>query len=299
MVSYSLIIATFERPEDFAITLEGVEKQTRQPAEILVVDSSRDDRTRKVCEQWAGRLPVRWMYSEAKSAAKQRNQGALAAASSSDLLAFLDDDITMYPDTCALICEAFDSDPAGEIGGIAMRIDEIVRPHPSRLSRIYYRMQAGYTDPTYGGKLFGPAINCMPCYDEPQERPGLIRSQWLNSAGVFFRRELFMREKFPEFDGYSAMEDVHCSARIGKTHRLYFHALARSSHRDGTNSHKRDIAGMMRQRMRNQRLVARDVMGLRGLPLAWKFFLHRLFVTLVILRRRGEGWGRQLRGTWT
>ncbi len=296
---YSLIIATFERPDDLAITLAGIEQQTRLPVEILVVDSSRDQRTSLLCLEWATRLPVRWMFSEAKSAAKQRNQGALAASSQSAVFGFLDDDITLRPETCALICEVFDRDTAGAVGGVAMRIDEIERPQPSRLSRWYYRIQAGYAHPTYGGRLFGPAINCMPCYTEPAEADGaLIPSQWLNTAGVFFRREPFLREKFPEFDGYSFMEDVHCSARIGRTHRLYFHAQARCSHREGMNSLKRDYLGMARQRIRNQRIVARDVMGLRGFSLAWKFFLHRIFASIAIVRTRNFGWQKELRGTW-
>lgn len=297
MHAYSLIIATFERPEDLAVTLAGVEKQTRRPAEIVVVDSSRDERTKKLCEEWSTRLPVRWFFSDAKSAAKQRNQGAELCSPTSEVLGFMDDDITLYADTCALVCEVFDADSAGEVGGVGVRIDEIQRAVPSRLTRWYFRLQSGYSHPTYGGHLFGPAINCLPCYTEPAEN-GLIRSEWLNSGCVFYRRGPFLRERFPAFNGYSYMEDVHCSARIAKTHRLYFHVNARCSHREGTNSLKRDIIGLARQRIVNQRIVACDVLGMRGARLAWKFFLHRLFATFTIVRQRNPGWAQDLRGTW-
>lgn len=298
---YSLIIATFERPGDLAVTFEGVERQVRQPAEIVVVDSSRDERTRHLCTEWAGRLPVQWHFSEAKSAARQRNQGAALALKGS-VFGFMDDDITLYPDTCARVCEVFDRDAEGKVGGIAVRIDEIHRPQPSGFLRFYYRLQAGYAHPTYGGRLFGAGVNCLPCYsenEETEEGGDLIRSDWLNSGCVFYRREPFLRERFPEFDGYSYMEDVHCSARIGRTHRLYFHTRARCSHREGGGSHKRDILGLARQRIRNQRIVARDVMGQRGLGLAWKFFLHRVFASVSIVRQRGPGWWLDLRGTWS
>ncbi len=296
--AYSLIIATFERPDDLAVTLAGVEAQQHKPQEIIVVDSSRDERSKALCEQWAARLPVRWFFSEAKSAAKQRNQGAERAAACA-VLGFMDDDITLHPETCAQVCEVFGRDEKSEIGGVAVRIDEIARPAPSRLARLYYRLQAGYAHPTYGARLFGAAINCLPCYTEPAEAGGtLIPAEWLNSGCVFYRRDVFLREKFPAFEGYSFMEDVHCSARIGKTHRLYFHTTAHCSHRDGTNSLKRDILGLARQRIRNQRIVAREVMGQRGLGLAWRFLLHRLFATLTILRARAPGWPQDLRGTW-
>lgn len=296
---YSLIIATFERPDDLATTFAGIEAQTHSPAEVIVVDSSRDEKTRDLCSQWESRLPIRWMASNARSAAKQRNEGADVANPRSEVLGFMDDDITLYPDTCAEICRVFANDPRHEVGGISARIDEMHRPAPSRLTRIYYRVQAGYSHGTYGGRLFGPAINCLPCYSEPAEGDGaLIRAEWLNSGCVFYRREPFLREKFPAFEGYSFMEDVHCSARIARTHRLYFHTRARCSHREGTNSLKRDHVGLARQRIQNQRLVARDVLGLRGLRLAWKFFLHRLFASFTIVRQRQPGWTESLRGTW-
>ena len=253
--AYSLVIATFERPGDLAITFEGIEKQTLRPAEILVIDSSRDELTRDLCTAWKERLPVRWITSEHRSAAKQRNQGAELTNPASAVLGFMDDDITLYPETCALVGEVFANDAAGEVGGVAVRIDEIERATPSRLTRLYYRWQSGYAHATYGGRLFGPAINCLPCYTEPAEAD-LISAQWLNSGCVFYRRDVFLREKFPAFEGYSFMEDVHLSARIAKTHRVYFHTRARCSHREGTNSLKKDIAGLARQRIQTQRSVA-------------------------------------------
>ncbi len=297
--AYSIVIATFERPDDLELTLGGIKAQTHQPVEVIVVDSSPDERTRRLCEQWNTRLPVQCISSDARSAAKQRNAGAELTSSSSVVIGFIDDDVTLRADSCELVCGVFEGDAAGTVGGVALRVEEIQRPPPSRLARFYYRLQAGYSHPTYGAKLFGPAINCLPCYTEPAEAGGdLIPADWLNSGCVFFRREPFLREKFPAFEGYSFMEDVHCSARIAKTHRLYFHTRARCSHREGTNSIKRDVTGLARQRIRNQRIVANEVMGLSGFALMWKFLLHRLFATITIVRKRHANWTRELLGTW-
>lgn len=297
---FSLIIATLDRAHELAGTFAGIEKQGRRPAEVIVVDAARDEKTKAVCGEWTGRLPVRWVHSEARSSARQRNEGASIASPESAVLGFMDDDITLEPDACAKVLAAFDRDPDRTIGGIAVRINEIERTPPSALTRFYYRLQSGFADGTYGGRLFGPAINCLPCYSEPAEADGtLIPADWLNSGCVFYRREPFLCERFPDFDGYSFMEDVHCSARIGKTHRLYFHTSARCSHREGTGSSKNDLTALARQRIHNQRIVARDVLGLRGPGFMWRFFLHRLFVTFNILRQRRPGWTQDLRGTWT
>ena len=194
------------------------------------------------------------------------------------------------------MCAVFDADAAGETGGVAVRIDEIFRPEPSRLLRWYYRLQAGFADRTYGGRLFGPAINCLPCYTESDG--DLIAADWLNSGCVFYRTAVFQRELFPRFDGYSFMEDVHLSARIARTHRLFFHKTARCQHRDGAPSRPRDLRGIARMRIRNQRIVARDVLGLRGPRLELGLFAHRLFASVAIVRGRGPAWRAELLGTW-
>jgi hypothetical protein len=168
---------------------------------------------------------------------------------------------------------------------------------PKPLLHAYYRLQAGFDHESYGGRLFGPVINCYPCYDaaNPDE---LIPADWLNAGCVFYRTPLFLRERFPRFDGYSFMEDVHLSARIAKTHRMYFHAGALCEHRCGTNPLKSDPGVIARMRLRNQRLVASEVLGLSGPFFETKLLLHRLFASISIVRRRQGAWWRELAGTW-
>ena len=297
-LAYSLVIATYERPDDLEVTLAGIAAQLNPPREIIIVDSSPDDRTRELAGRWKARLPLRYEHSLAKSAAQQRNHGAsLVAAGEAPIIGFMDDDITLYPDTCAKVLAAFHADLQQQTGGIAVRIDELQRPEPGGVLWWYYRLQAGYSDRTYGGRLFGPAINCLPCYTESAS--DLIPADWLNSGCVFYRTEVFQREQFPAFEGYSSMEDVHLSARVARSHRLYFHKTARCQHRDATNSLKRDATGIARQRVRNQTLVAREVLGLSGASLHWKLMLHRLFASISVFRRRDPAWKQELLGTWT
>lgn len=297
-LAFSLVIATFERPDDLALTLEGVAAQSRLPREIVVIDSSRDDRTAQLASGWRGPCPLHYRRSDARSAARQRNEGAaLVDAAASGVIGFLDDDITLYPETCAQVLAVFDADRETRTGGVAVRIDDIHRPEPRGWLWWYYRLQAGYADRTYGGRLFGPAINCLPCYTEGEGE--LIAADWLNSGCVFYRTAAFQREQFPAFEGYSFMEDVHLSARIARTHRLYFHKTARCRHRDGTNSLKRDVAGLARQRIRNQRLVAREVLGRSGATFEAKLLLHKIFASIAVLRRRDRSWKQELLGTWT
>ncbi len=294
LLPYSIVIPTFERGEALAETLESIRGQTHRPTAVVLVDGSPHQSARPIAEQFLPELPIIYQAARIASAAQQRNQGAEDVTT--PLVAFFDDDMVLAPDACEKIVRVFTDDAAEAIGGIAARMPDHCHTPPKRILWLYYRLQAGFAHPTYGGKLFGPVINCLPSYDDADTE--LVASDWLNAGCVFYRTGLFQRERFPHFHGYSFMEDVHLSARIAKTHRLYFHAGAICDHRWGTNSLKRDLGEIARMRIRNQRIVAREVMGLSGLKFEAKMFLHRLFATVSILRRRQGEWWRELTGTW-
>ena len=294
-LAYSIVIATLERPAEMRVTLESIAAQTRPPQRVIVVDSSKDDETRAVAESFTARLPLHYERALRPSSAVQRNQGAERVET--PLIAFLDDDVFVRPETFATIVAAFENDSAERIGGIAARIDGMQHSPPRGLLWCYYRLQAGYSHPTYGAKLFGAGINCLPTYGDSDS--DLIRADWLNSTCVFYRTELFRREKFPEFDGYSFMEDVHLSARIGRTHELFFHRTASFEHRDATSTFKRNARQLARMRVRHRRIVARDIVGLREPALTFKMLLHRLFTSACLLRNRHPSWKQELIGTWT
>ena len=294
-LAYSIVIATLERPAEMRVTLESIAAQTRPPQRVIIVDASNDGETRAVADTFAARLPLHYERAFRPSSAVQRNQGAEHVAT--PLIAFLDDDVFVHPETFATIAAAFERNETQRIGGIAGRIIGMSHRPPRGLLWWYYRLQAGYSHPTYGAKLFGAGINCLPTYGEND--PDLIPSDWLNSTCVFFRTELFRREKFPEFDGYSFLEDVHLSARIGRTHDLFFHRTATFEHRDATSTFKRNARQLARMRVRHRRIVARDIVGLREPALTFKLLLHRLFTSVCLLRSRHPSWTQELLGTWT
>ena len=294
-LAYSVVIATFERPAELRTTLESLAVQTRLPALVIVVDASPDERSQAVVEEMRVRLPLDYERVAKPSAALQRNTGAGRA--STPLVAFLDDDVFVPPATMASMCEVFERDAEEQVGGVAARIDGMQHPTPGGLLWWYYRLQAGYAHPTYGGKLFGPGINCLPSYNEGEG--DLIPSDWLNSTCVFYRTALFLREKFPQFEGYSYLEDVHVSSRIARTHRLYFHRTATFEHRDAPSTFKKNARELVRMRLRHQRVVARDILRIPEPVLTLKLLLHRAFASVWTLRQRSPQWREILIGTWT
>jgi GT2 family glycosyltransferase len=293
--AYTVVVATYERPEDLARLLESLAAQTWAPSEVVIVDASPGPKPAEVAQAWSGKLPLRYERAEKASSARQRNQGGRNITT--PLIAFMDDDAIIPPESLAKIGAAFAADTSEKIGGIAARIDGMQHRAPGGWLRRYYRAQAGFDHPTYGGKLFGAGINCLPTYEEAGGE--LIPTDWLNSTCVIYRTPLFAREQFPEFEGYSFLEDVHLSARVGRTHQLFFHRDANFEHNDAPSTFKRHRRALAQMRLRHQRIVAREILGLREPTLTLKLLLHRLFVSAVLLRQREPGWREAFIGTWT
>lgn len=289
---YSLVIATMQRPQPLAEAFASLSQQTFAPAAVIVVDASADGETAALCRSWADLLPVRHIAAEARSAARQRNQGATVVTT--PLIGFMDDDVVLPPDTLQKLAAPF-ADVS--VGGVAGRIEGLSHPVPRGLLWCYYRMQAGYSHPHYGGRIIGPGINLLPAFEAESQQ--LIPAQWLNSTLVLYRRELFERERFPSFDGYSFLEDAHLSYRIGRTHRLYFHRNATYVHNSQPSSAKADRRALARMIIRHQRLFAQDLLDLRGAALAAKLALHRLFQTIAVLRSPERGRWAAVRGLWS
>lgn len=293
-VPYTIVIATYQRPEPLRRALESVAVQTCPPEQVILVDSSPDEATQKVVEEFSGKLPVRYVRGTVSSAAQQRNQGVDLCAS--PYVVFLDDDAVLYPETLEQLGLVL-QEQGERVGGVSARMEGFEIPPPKGWLWWYYRLQAGYIHPTYGGKLFGPAINTIACYEGASE--ALIPADWLSTCCVMYRTDLVRREKFPDFSGYSYMEDVHLSARIARTHALYWHAGVRFKHEDASSSFKRSRCAMVRHRLQNQRRVAQEVMGQSGLIFEAKFLLHRLVASLAVVRQRAPGWTEELTGLWT
>lgn len=292
---YSVVIATMDRPEALVRVLECLEQQSVLPQCVVIVDASENQRTRELVEQscWS-KLGMRYLCAEVRSAAQQRNQGAREV--DTDYIVFMDDDIAFESDFIERLLDGFRKPSSRPVGGVSGRMEGSTHAKPGSLLRFYYWLQAGYSHPHYGGQLFGPAINTFPCYAEQHEN--LIEAQWLNSGCVMFLRKAFSAVMFPDFEGYSHMEDAYASARIAKDYSLYYHSGAVYQHFPSDSAAKRDRYELARMRVRNQRRLAQDVMEVPPVALRWKMLLHKLFVIFYLLRTRPPGWTSEARGTW-
>jgi glycosyltransferase involved in cell wall biosynthesis len=238
------------------------------------------------------KLSIEVLQSDVKSSAKQRNHAA--AFATGDIVAFLDDDIEFEPGLFEEVLTHFASTSVREMGALSPRIANQGRNRPGRLTMAYYRLQAGYPGTDYGGCLFGPGINCFPLFDDNDEEK--IQVQWLPATCLFLRHSIFKEERFPEFDGYSFAEDVHLTARISQKGSLFFLKKLSILHHSLPSEFKKDQAELTAGKLHNMAIVAREVQGLSGWRLRFKWQLHRFFMLAVLAIRRPPAWFDQIKG---
>lgn len=292
---YEVVIATYCRAERLRGSLQSLAGQTSPPAMVHIVDASPDEESGKVAREFAGQLPIRYEKSPVASAARQRN---LAAAHlTMPCVAFMDDDVVLEAELFAVLLQILADDPKETIGGIAPRMEGFAHKPPGPLLKWYYRLQAGFDHPHYGGLMFGAAVNCLPCYD--REQGEVCAGNWLSSTVVLYRTRVFLRHLFPAFEGYSWMEDAYLSGKIARSHRLLWHTRASYEHFPSISPAKRDRVALARMRNRHHALIARDVLGLGPGERAAKMLLRRLFDSVFLLRTRSKGWMGEIWGVWT
>jgi glycosyltransferase involved in cell wall biosynthesis len=290
----SVIIATLDRPNSLRVVLNCLVRQTVPPREVIIAAAGEVVAVEQLVRTLAAPFPVRVLACGQKSSARQRN--AAAAEATGGVLAFLDDDIEFGPDLFARMLGYFETvSPAP--GAISARIAGEDRRAPGRLTRAYYRLQAGYAHPDFGGRLFGAGINCYPVFRP--DSPELVESEWLPATCLFVRTDLFRATRFPAFEGYSFAEDVHLTARIARSAALYFATPCLILHHSLSSEFKANLAALVAGKLHNMGIIAREIQGRRGWALGWRWQLHRLFLTVATLRSRPTHWVTHLRGIWS
>ena len=94
----TVILCTYNRYQSLAKALDSVALSQLEPAttwEVLVVDNNSNDRTREVTEGFCRRYPARFRYLFEGQPGKSHALNAGIRAAHGDVLAFMDDDVTV------------------------------------------------------------------------------------------------------------------------------------------------------------------------------------------------------------
>ena len=295
----SAIVPTRERAPVLQKMLASLGEQSVLPAELIVVDASSGDDSRRVVEQFGAAVAARgcralWQAAAVAGAAAQRNQ-AMALASQ-PLIGFFDDDITFEPDCIERLWRALERDPG--LGGVsAMIVNQRYQP-PGAISRAMFRLMAGAPAASYAGRVLGPAVNLLP--EDDERLPEVVPVEWLNLGATLYRREVLPAPPFDAFfTGYSLGEDLVLSLKVVARARLANVRNARIFHDSQPGAYKSDAAALSRMRLANRHYVMTQILHRRRAADYAKLALWEAFqlASAAVAHRGGRRFWQTLAGT--
>ncbi len=197
-VRVSVVIATLRRPESLASTLTDLGRCTPVPHEILVVDGDPAESARPICEQASATVSY---LGSPPGLTRQRNLGA--AATSGDVVLFIDDDVSVAPETFAVLAAVYvDPSVAGATARLIGDRSRVIK-HNSPLRRYLPGggRQGSFTRFGYPRYIFE-----VDRQHEVEHMPGCFMSA---------RRELVLEIRFDEqLTGYALAEDEDFACRL-------------------------------------------------------------------------------------
>jgi len=212
LLTVSIVVVTVNRPDCVTRCLDALFNQTVQPHQIIVVDSSRDDRTRNVVARYPS---VEYIADPNLFGRMTASRNVALFHTTGDIISFIDDDAYAHPTWLQNLIAAYDSPNIGAIGGRALN----GQPGEALMGR----NQIGKL--TANGFVLG---------NFAADPGGIVDVDHIIGCNMSFRREVLaelggFREDFAGISGLC--EDTDMSLRVkAKGYRIRFQPTACVDH---------------------------------------------------------------------
>lgn len=246
-MKFSLIICTYRRPAPLINLLESVQEQLLVPDEILIIDGSPNDNTKKALQdKFYSNLKYFKVDVEDRGLTKQRNYGIQKVTETSEIVCFLDDDIVLTSEYFQNLISTYSKNPnALGVGGAI--IDEVAWKDNTTRNKVqvdefeidgYFRKLGSRN---VLRKILGLLSDKPPGY-MPEFSNGLSIGFLPPSGKTYpveffmggvssYRKELFKEISFSSyFEGYGLYEDMDFCLRALKFGHLYVNTDAQLYH---------------------------------------------------------------------
>lgn len=247
MLKISLIICTYQRPDEVRRLLEALAKQTLLPDEIIIVDGSLDDKTGKIIKEIAVTFHRRLVYilvdENDRGLTRQRNVGIKNATG--EIVAFLDDDTIPNINYFEEIIVCFDRHPeaVGVGGQITTNIKWKQATTDAKPSLSVYRLEDWVRSDGIRWrlrKIFGLDSNLPPGW-MPSFGHGRSAGypptgndypvEFIMGGASAWKRSLFSQIQFSHyFEGYGLYEDLDFSIRANRLGKIFVCTRAQLEH---------------------------------------------------------------------
>jgi glucosyl-dolichyl phosphate glucuronosyltransferase len=227
MLSATVIVPTFHRPQELSNFLESLLLQSRLPSEVLVVDDGNLE-TIPFAAQFAKEgVPCIHLTKDKPGLTESRNLGCSRATG--DVVLFFDDDVILDPEYLSEVMRIFEDDVEKRIGGVSGCMDA---PGPMSLgAKLRYAYDLVFLmSGTHEGRVL-PSGFCASFGTTPFPVKELRTVDFLPGAAFAFRREVFELMSFsPGYREVGFGEDKDFSFRVSRLYRLVVTPRARFQH---------------------------------------------------------------------
>ena len=210
-VKFSVVIPTRNRENSLRNLLNKINKQTLLPEEIIIVDSS--DKKQFLYDDI--NKSIKYLHTDKKSAAKQRNIGLSSVSKNIQILFFLDDDTnpvaTYFEDMIGTLISL----NAVGVSGVTLNPDKPARVKPVGINGFLKKIS--FLDSKIDGKLLISGIG-IPVRERENR---IIEVEWLIGCSCWDFQKVKNLKFEEDFIGYSLGEDVIFSVKARKIGKLF------------------------------------------------------------------------------
>lgn len=226
MLTNSIIIPTYNRPDDLRNCLQTLLSQTRAPTELIVVDDGNLENV-PLADEFAGAgISLIYIKKNHPGLTESRNEGIRIA--SGDIIFFLDDDVLLFPDYLEQIMVVYE-EQEGFIGGVGGLEDN----KPAMRHRDYIKRIFELPFLTWGlreGRVLRSGF-CTQFGESPIPIKNITRVDFLSGGVSSFDRRIFSEFAFtPRFREHGLGEDKDFTIMVSRHHSLYVNPKARLIH---------------------------------------------------------------------
>lgn len=225
----SVVIVTYNRPNEIKIALDGLKNQEIKPKEVLVVDQSEKEDTKKEVTKYKKLIPgLRYLRSEVPSIAIAKNKG-LSETAKAKIVLFLDDDASIEKNYFKELVKAYNSLDANGIFGFY----DVPGYEKSPIKELKFKIKEKVKSIFFLGNCNDRSFRVTSPYGNTStfriKKP--VTAEWFPGTDPSYKKEVFKDIKFDEnFFGWSLGEDIDIAYRIHKKYGKLYAIPAPISH---------------------------------------------------------------------
>jgi GT2 family glycosyltransferase len=258
-LTWSLVIATYQRPEMLATCISMALAQTRPPTEVVVVDGSDSWKSNRTLIQGltepAG-VPLDYEPAVFRSSSAQRNQGIDRARG--DVLFLIDDDALMTPTCAEHVMRVYETDLRNKVVAVGaddanaedldlLPVNKSDVPPPAKKLNVVFDWFKREVFLMNSGAQWVPYDGTFPKHDLPADVRSLDVEtvNLLSGYQMTFRRTVLENERFePLVRQYATFEYQDLMNRVQRHGAMVVAHRARLHHAEapGGRSHRRVVS---------------------------------------------------------